>query len=272
MSRGSYSYGKEIAEKVAQRLGYACIAREVLIEASEEFNIPEIKLFNAVHDAPSILDRFTYGKEKYIAYIQTTLLKYLKKDNVIYHGFGGQFFIKDISHVLKVRINADIEDRVRLVIERDRISRKEALSLIRNLDKQRKKWSKHLAGIDLWDSSLYELVIQVGKISVDDVVDIICHTAGLERFKTTPDSQQAMEDLCLSAEVKVALIDIKQDIQDIQVSAQNGIVYVKTSILESKEYELEQNIRKIVEKLPGVKDIKIDITSISAYVHNGIGP
>ena len=82
MSRGSYSYGKEIAEKVAQRLGYACIAREVLIEASKEFNISEIKLFSAVHDAPSILDRFTYGKEKYIAYIQAALLKYLKKDKM----------------------------------------------------------------------------------------------------------------------------------------------------------------------------------------------
>ena len=35
VSRGSYSRGKEVAEKVAQELGYACISREVLLEASE---------------------------------------------------------------------------------------------------------------------------------------------------------------------------------------------------------------------------------------------
>ena len=63
ISRGSYSRGKEIAEKVAQKLGYECIAREALIEASEQFNIPEIKLVRAIHDAPSILDRFAYGKK-----------------------------------------------------------------------------------------------------------------------------------------------------------------------------------------------------------------
>ena len=44
IARGSYSHGQEIAEKVAQKSGYDCISREVILEASEEFNIPEIKL------------------------------------------------------------------------------------------------------------------------------------------------------------------------------------------------------------------------------------
>jgi len=69
ISRGSYSRGKEVAEKVAKRLGYACIARDVIMEASKDFNIPEIKLIRAIHDAPSILDRFGYRKEKYVTYI-----------------------------------------------------------------------------------------------------------------------------------------------------------------------------------------------------------
>ena len=141
ISRGSYSYGKAIAEKVAEKLNYECIARDVLLEASKEFNLPEIKLLRAVKDAPSILDRFVYGKEKYIAYIQASLLKHLKKDNVVYHGLAGQFFVKDIPHVLRVRINADIKERVKLVTEREGVTEKKALRLITNLDAQRKKWS-----------------------------------------------------------------------------------------------------------------------------------
>ena len=57
ISRGSYSHGKEIAENVAERLGYDCTSREILIEASKDFNIPELKLFHAIHDAPSLLDQ-----------------------------------------------------------------------------------------------------------------------------------------------------------------------------------------------------------------------
>ena len=43
ISRGSYSKGKEVAEKVAKKLNYTCIARDAIIEASKEFNIPRNK-------------------------------------------------------------------------------------------------------------------------------------------------------------------------------------------------------------------------------------
>ena len=49
ISRGSYSKGKEIAEKLAAKLNYECISRDILLEASEEFNIPEVKLIRALH-------------------------------------------------------------------------------------------------------------------------------------------------------------------------------------------------------------------------------
>ena len=35
ISRGSYSKGKEVAEKVARKLGYRCIARDAIIETSK---------------------------------------------------------------------------------------------------------------------------------------------------------------------------------------------------------------------------------------------
>ena len=74
ISRGSFSHGKEVAEELAKRLGYKCISREIILEASKHFNIPEAKLARAIHDAPSILERITYGKERYVAYVREALL------------------------------------------------------------------------------------------------------------------------------------------------------------------------------------------------------
>ena len=108
ISRGSYSRGKEVAEKLAQDLGYECISRDILLQASNEFNLPEIKLIRALHDAPSVLDRFTYGKERYVAYIRSALLTYAQQDNLVYHGLAGHFLLQGIPHVLKVRILADL--------------------------------------------------------------------------------------------------------------------------------------------------------------------
>jgi cytidylate kinase len=265
ISRGSYSYGKTIAEAAAKTLKYSCIDRDALLEASKDFNLPEFKLVRAIQNAPSIFDRFVYGKEKYIAYIQAALLKHLQKDRIVYHGFVGHFVVKDIPHVLKVRINADMEDRVKILREREGMSSKDALRYIRDLDKQRKKWSKHMYGIDTWDSSLYDLVIQIGRIQVDDAVEIICSTAQLGRFQTTPESQQAMDDLYLSAKVKAALIDLKRDIR---VSAQNGIVRIEATTQEAKEFKLTQDIQKVVDQIPGVTEAQINVISIPIFAHH----
>ena len=72
ISRGSYSRGVEIAEMVAERLGYRCLARDVLIEASKEFNIPEVKLTQALEDTPSFFERFTQEKKKRLAYTEVS--------------------------------------------------------------------------------------------------------------------------------------------------------------------------------------------------------
>ena len=112
ISRGSYSKGKAVAEKLAQHLGYECISRDLLLETSAHFNINELKLVRAIHDAPSFFERFEHGKEKYIIFIREAFLKHIRKDNVVYHGLAGHFLCLGIPNILKVRINANLEDRI----------------------------------------------------------------------------------------------------------------------------------------------------------------
>lgn len=256
ISRGSYSKGREIAEKTAERLGYGCIGREIIIEASKDFNIPEIKLKRAIHDAPSILERFGYQKEKYIAYIQSAILKDLKQNNMVYHGFAGHFFLKGVSHVLKVRIIADMEERIRNEVEAEGISREEALSVLKKDDEQRVKWSQYLYGINSWDASLYDLVIHINQVTVENAVDIICSTASLDSFKTTLESQREIDNLALAAEVKAAVIDLKPDID---IWASDGIVFIMTRAREFEEESLIKDIKEISKDIPGVKEIKVQV-------------
>ena len=130
VSRGSYSKGKEIAEKLAQNLGYECISRDILLEASEHFKIPEVRLIRAIHDAPSVLDRFKHGKEKYLIFIREAFLEHILKDNVIYHGLAGHFFIKDVPNILKIRVIANIADRVREEMNRENINEQKAQNFL----------------------------------------------------------------------------------------------------------------------------------------------
>lgn len=204
ISRGSYSRGVEIAEMVAEKLGYQCLARDVLIEASKEFNIPEVKLIQALEDPPSFFERFTNEKKKYIAYIQTALINNLRADNIVYHGLAGHFFVKDIPHVLKVRIIADLEYRIRFVMERDKISRDKAIDFLKKIDSSRREWGQHLYGLNLEDPTHYDIVINTKNLSLGVVVDIICDMVALKQFQTTPESQIRMDNLALSLKVTVS--------------------------------------------------------------------
>lgn len=256
ISRGSYSKGKEIAEKVAERLNYECIYRAVLLEASEHFHIPEIKLVRALHDAPSVLERFTHGKERYMAYIEEAFLEHVQKDNIVYHGLAGHFFLKGIDHALKVRIISDMEDRVRLEMEREKISEDEARMILKKDDCERRKWAMSLYNIDTAESWLYDLVIHIRKVTVEDAVDMICKTAGLPQFQTTPESQKALDNRVLAAHVKSTII---KGWPQAAVSAEDGKVVVHVEGPLIQEAAICEELLPIIKTIHGVKDAKVHV-------------
>jgi cytidylate kinase len=199
ISKGSYSHGGEVARRAAQRLGFDCISRDIIIDTSIKFNISELRLIRAYEDAPSFLEKYTFGREKYINYIKAAILNELAKGNMIYHGFAGHFFVSDISHVLKVRIIADMEERITYMMKRENVSKEEAASLVKKVDEERTKWSLKLYGMDTWDSRLYDIVINIGKVTIDDAVDLVCQTVKLKAFQPTTTSQKQIEKLAKEA-------------------------------------------------------------------------
>ena len=195
-----------MAEKLAIKLGYECISRDILLEASEEFNIPEIKLIRALHDSPRVLERFWGGSERYVKYYRSALLDHARRDNLVYHGLAGHFFLRDIPHVLKIRINADMKTRVQEEMSREGISAEEALYTLKKDDEERRKWSMQVYGMDPWDSRLYDMVINISSLTPADAVDIIYGVLQKKTFTTTAESQKLVDDLAQSAKKQIEML------------------------------------------------------------------
>ncbi|MFZ5571842.1 MAG: AAA family ATPase [Thermodesulfobacteriota bacterium] len=268
ISRGSYSKGKEIAEKLAGKLKYECISREIILEASEQFNIPEVKLIRAIHDAPSVLERFTHGKEKFIAHIRRALLAHVAKDNIVYHGLAGHFFLRNVPHILKVRIIANLDDRVREEMKRENIPEDQARYLLRKDDEERRKWSLHLFGIDAWDPSLYDVVLHIDSLGVDDAVDILFAIARRPCFQTTPESAGMLQDLVLAASVQAALVN---QYPTARVSSVAGAVliqldapfYLQVAKNEDQERKLNDQVNALVKGIDGIQSIRLQVAPSS---------
>jgi cytidylate kinase len=264
ISRGAHHKGEDVAERTARKLGYSCISRDIILEASRQYNVPEIKLKKSMERAPGFLERLGFEKKKYISYVQASLLKRLKEDNIVYHGLAGHFFVKHISHVFSVRIIVDMKDRVSYCMRSEGVSEAKAMDMLKKLDDERKKWGQYLHGIDITDPALYDLVINIQKFSVDDAVDLICKGIEYDKFKTTPESQQAMVDLAIAAEVKAVLMS---DVSPKEVSAKNGIVTVTIESPILQEAGLVARVEKLAKEVDGVKVIKVETLPYIQSVH-----
>jgi hypothetical protein len=91
----------------------------------------------------------------------------------------------------------------------ENLSKGRAAKLVKKVDEERSKWSLDLYGIDTWDSRLYDLVINIGKVTLDHAVDLICQTVKLKTFQTTTKSQKLMKKLAREALSKA------KDIEDL---------------------------------------------------------
>ncbi|MGD8306562.1 MAG: cytidylate kinase-like family protein [Ignavibacteria bacterium] len=199
ISRGSYSRGAEIAQKLADKLGYTCVSREMLLEYSQKFNIPEIKLMNATRETPSDFDYLKGTKVQYLSFIREAFLKSIEKDDVVYHGFAGHFFSKEIPNILKVRILANIDYRINVLMHRENISEDKARKLLHQIDRERKQWSLYLHGIDTNATELYDIVLHIDNLNVDDAVEFVYILAKSPCFQTTFETKKKLKDMLVAA-------------------------------------------------------------------------
>ena len=255
ISKGSYGYGNEVAKRLGRKLGYTTISREVLLDASDQFKIPEIKLVKAMENAPSILDRVSGGKEKYIAYIRSAFLKHMQTDNVVYHGFAGHFFLKGVPNVCKVRIIADLKSRVRQLTRRMDIPVDKAPKYIKQIDAARRKWGMHLYGIDTWDPNLYDMVLRIDTMTVETVVDVIANTIQAPCFQLSSRARKILSDLYLDAHVRAHLVESFPTTR--HVSADSGKVTVLIEIPRKEKEKTTAKVNELLEGIEGLKELDI---------------
>ena len=253
ISRGSYSRGKEIAEKLSEKLGYRCISREILLKASKDFNVPEVKLHQAIQNAPSVLERLKHGKKKYIAFIRKAFLESVQSDNVIYHGLAGQFFTQGLPNILKVRITADFNFRVNVVMKRENVSEEKARQMLTRIDEERSKWSMFLYGIDTNSPDLYDIILHIHTITVTDAVDILYNYAQRSCFQTTDESKKKLKDRLIAARAYSVIV---KKFPEANVKCKDGVVLISVESSLSVEKVLAKKFSKQLKGIEGVKEVK----------------
>ncbi len=263
ISRGSMKLGQELAEKAALSLGCLCIGRELVAEAAQKLGVSKELMDGKMENVPTVWERLTSDRKVYIMAMQSALMDYLLKGDFVYHSWAGHMLFRDIP-VLRVRVIAPMEMRVSYAMEQGGISRERAVALINKADEDRARWTRFIYGIDWTDASSYDIVLNLGVMTLDTACDSLVAMANRPEFSLQP-VRNKLPDLALAARIRMALASQPSTrALDLEVKAYQGVVSIAgtaepVSLSTAIKQTFEAELRAVVMRVPGVTDLKLEI-------------
>jgi cytidylate kinase len=191
----SKEFGTEIekvASQAAKKLGYEYIGEKLIAEIAEELHVSEseAEMFRKTSQSRILrfVDRYTCSLVQKVVdrehgclddknYYETTkklVLNVYEADNAIILGWGGQCILRGKPNTLHVRLVKDEETKIREVMKNRNLEHKAAKAFIEREESDLKAYIEHYFNEDWNAAHLYDLIIDMGKTSVEQAVDLIC--------------------------------------------------------------------------------------------------
>lgn len=257
ISRGSFSGGKTLAECLARKLRYRCIDRDVIVERAAASGVSQEELLDTLLKPPTFLDRFKHKRYTYLVLIQAALAEEVRQGRAVYHGNAGHLLLKGATPVLRVRIIAPIEFRLTMIQDRLKLTRTEGLAYIQKVDQERRKWTQFLYGVNWEDPSLYDIVLNLECMSIEEACSVLAAVAREQKcFEFTEDCQELMNDFAVATRVRAQLsINSSTSHLEVEVTATHGSVRIKGRLSTPEEVE---EVKRVALAVPGVSTLDLD--------------
>lgn len=261
VSRGICSGGTQLAELLQTRLGWPVLSQEdVSRAAAEAYHLPKEELERGLYMPASFYERFTHRKTRYLLASQAVIGDLLADGNGIYHGLAGQFLFQDLRNAFKVRLVAPISVRVEAAMHRRGLTRHEASKLIHEADEHRLLWGRQIFDADVNDPDLYDLVVNLEKVSLATAANLIAEIMQSPDRQPTAESMQEFHDFTLGKRIKAELFFNSPFTPDLaQVSVKGGEVRLSG---DRAFDEARSKIVDFVGRIPGVEKIHTDQDSV----------
>jgi cytidylate kinase len=259
LSRGFPAGCHAVAEAVASSLGCPCIGREILVDAAAKLGVSADLLGSRIEQTPNLWSRLTQQRHGYIIAVQAALAEHALTGNLVYDSYAGHLLLQDLPCVLRIRVVAPLEMRIREAMQGETLTRFEAEASVRRYDEVRGRWTKTIYGVDWSDPSLYDAVLNLEQLSVDEASDCVVRMARHPRYALGEDSRRSLQDFVLVTRTRLALErspatrGLAMD-----VTARNGGVIVEVVAPEDSMPRALQEVfrREVMSVLDGVEGVQ----------------
>lgn len=243
----------EIARKIAKKLGYTMLNRQALNEIADTYSLDRKKLKDAMKITPSILKRMpSKWWYYYLSCVELEVLDRLSKDNCVCWGLAAHLYLVVISHVFKVRL---IGGHKHMPPSGPPAMTPEKMKkYIADQHRNREKWSMTAFKRKEADPELYDMVINLDQVPLEEAVETLAVTLGYPRFQAMTYSKTNLMDQTLAARVKNALL---KSLTDIRVTSQKGMVVVTTTSVKREKIKKIDTIKEIASRVDGIGYLEV---------------
>lgn len=176
IARGYGSGGKTMGKMLAEELHINYYDKELAKLASEDsgiheglFGITDEKVKHSLFQRKSGLT----SEESLFAFQADTIRRLAQNESCIIVGRCADYVLKGYPNVVRLFIYAEKEACIREVVERFRLSEKEAAKKIETIDKERSAYYKYHTGRD-WENAMnYDLCLNSGELGLKKCVQIV---------------------------------------------------------------------------------------------------
>jgi len=259
ISGGGSNRTKALADRTAHKLGYQSLNREQLVEEAVKEGIQVSKLETATIKPQIFSERLALEREYYRAFMTLFLGKQATEKGTVYDGRSGHLLFSGIDHVLKVRVVEDETSRVKEVMQQLNIDGKKARRYLNDVDADRNKWTRSMYSVSLEDAAHYDVMLNLGHMSVENAAAALSAIAQLPDFQVTPASQRSIEDLMLGANARVLLARDERTFRaNVKVRADRGVV---TVTYLPQDAAIAKIIPEVITPLAGVREVSVTMAT-----------
>lgn len=178
------SGGREIGKKVAEQLGLKYYDREIVLKAAEESGLStEYIEQNGEYAASKNIFAYAFIGRDLNGHSVTDELGRLQRDIIqkaaedapcVIIGRGADYILRDRSDVLSVFIHAETDAKQKRIMKLYRKTEKEALDMMRDIDKKRAINHKYFTDREWGKSKYYTMCLNSSQLGIDECVSLIC--------------------------------------------------------------------------------------------------
>ncbi|MBL8383723.1 MAG: cytidylate kinase family protein [Burkholderiales bacterium] len=259
MGREMGSQGKAVADGVAAGLGAVVVHYEIIDHLADRSRIRKSHVARLL-DTGDDLDRPLTPDDTLPTILSATEILEIAAipESVVLRGWGGVALLREVPHVVRVRITAPLEVRVRnLMATVRRPDEKRIREEIRLFDEAHAAVMRRHFNVDYQDAALYDLVLDTSELPPDQCAQCIIDFTRDRRFIETRTSRLRLVGLTTAAHVR-ALLKLHPPTRDlrIEVAAHEGVVSLAGDVATA---ELRQRCEQVALRVPGITAVRNDL-------------